>query len=105
MAVLVSVAVAATGEAGAPTAEALAAGYRAGFRWAVAFPLLIVLAALALPVARSREAAREIVGTSEAGISRVLCCNLSGGWCLRSAACHRCGQRGYGLTWQRLHYL
>lgn len=57
VAVLVSVAVAATGEADIPTAEALTVGYRVGFRWAVALPLLIFLATLALPVAKPQEAA------------------------------------------------
>ncbi|MGI8911841.1 MAG: MFS transporter [Rubrobacteraceae bacterium] len=57
VAILVSVAVAATDGAGVPAAEALTAGYRAGFRWAVALPLLIVVAALALPVAKPREGA------------------------------------------------
>ncbi len=57
VAVLVSVAVAATGEAGAPPAEALTDGYRAGFRWAVALPLLIFVSALALPAVKRRDVA------------------------------------------------
>ena len=59
LAVLVSVAVAATGVAGgadAPSAEALTAGYRAGFRWTVALPLLIFLSVLALPEIKRQDA-------------------------------------------------
>jgi len=56
LAVLVSVAVAATGEADVPSAEALTAGYRAGFRWAVTLPLLIFLSALALPAVKRQDA-------------------------------------------------
>lgn len=56
LAILVSVAVAATGEADLPSAEALTAGYRTGFRWAVPLPLLIFLSALALPAVKRQDA-------------------------------------------------
>ncbi len=55
LAVLVSVAVAATGAADIPSGEALTAGYRAGFRWAVVLPPLIFLSALALPAVKRQD--------------------------------------------------